>query len=202
MIVLMATGNTPILDGARSTASAHCLRTSRSKPEAPMGGRLSHALPRRARVRVDVSRQHRGRDRSAACVGASRGCRSTCADWNTDRRIGSEKHSRGFAGRARTESDPHRRPVVAADGAGLRYFWQRPLEELVLADGSRVLGELVERERIPDAAAAPDGTPAMRWRVKTANRDITVRLSLDRRKRDGHAQPYKRRNRGRATRVG
>jgi len=52
---------------------------------------------------------------------------------------------------------------------GLGIFWPAPLEELTLKDGSKVLGEIWNREKIPDAAP---GQPATRVRVKIGNRDF------------------------------
>lgn len=52
---------------------------------------------------------------------------------------------------------------------GLGYFWQRELVQLTLKDGSRMLAEVWEVEKIAEAP----GQPAMdRLRVKIANRDI------------------------------
>jgi phosphate transport system permease protein len=53
--------------------------------------------------------------------------------------------------------------LIAARGLG--YFWPSPLVELALDDGSRVLGEIWERQPLPSGA----GT---RVRVKTATRDV------------------------------
>ena len=54
--------------------------------------------------------------------------------------------------------------VLASNGLGS--FWQGRLLELVLDDGSRVLGEPAGREEIPG------GAPATRIRLKTGNRDL------------------------------
>ena len=50
---------------------------------------------------------------------------------------------------------------------GLGFFWPRPLVLIETTDGKRVLGEVLARERIPEAK---DG--AQRIRVKIANRDL------------------------------
>jgi phosphate transport system permease protein len=50
---------------------------------------------------------------------------------------------------------------------GLGFFWPRPLVLVETADGTRVLGEILTREPVPDAK---DG--AHRIRVKIANRDL------------------------------
>ncbi len=50
---------------------------------------------------------------------------------------------------------------------GLAYFWPRAVWELALDDGSRLLGEIHEREAIPGQ------TDRFRLRVRTANRDLT-----------------------------
>jgi len=52
---------------------------------------------------------------------------------------------------------------------GLGIFWPAPLEELTLKDGSKVLGEIWNRERIPEASS---NTPASRIRIKIGNRDF------------------------------
>lgn len=52
---------------------------------------------------------------------------------------------------------------------GLGIFWPAPLEELTLQDGSKVLGEIWNRERIPETAPEQ---PATRVRVKIGNRDF------------------------------
>jgi phosphate transport system permease protein len=49
---------------------------------------------------------------------------------------------------------------------GLAYFWQRPLVELELGDGARVLGEVHDRESTQDGEGS-------RMRLKTGNRDVT-----------------------------
>jgi phosphate transport system permease protein len=53
--------------------------------------------------------------------------------------------------------------LIAARGLG--YFWPSPLVELALEDGSRMLGEIWERQPLPSGAGA-------RVRIKTANRDL------------------------------
>jgi len=58
---------------------------------------------------------------------------------------------------------------------GLAYFWQKPLVQLELADGSRYLGELWEVEDIPAPSdeTGPTGvSPGERYRVKVGNRDV------------------------------
>jgi phosphate transport system permease protein len=52
---------------------------------------------------------------------------------------------------------------------GLGIFWPARLEELTLKDGSKVLGEIWNRERIPDAKS---NAAATRIRVKIGNRDV------------------------------
>jgi phosphate transport system permease protein len=57
---------------------------------------------------------------------------------------------------------------------GLGYFWQKDLIQLTLKDGTRVLGEIWDRETkesLPGQAAAASG-PIDRIRVKTGNRDV------------------------------
>ena len=59
--------------------------------------------------------------------------------------------------------------VLAYNGLG--YFWQRDLLQIELGDGTRVLGELQERQLIPAANGEAEG--ATRIRVKLGNRDVT-----------------------------
>jgi phosphate transport system permease protein len=57
--------------------------------------------------------------------------------------------------------------------SGLAFFWQKPLVLLTLRDGSRLLGEIHEREDRPAAAgAAAEAAPERRLRLKIANRDL------------------------------
>jgi phosphate transport system permease protein len=62
--------------------------------------------------------------------------------------------------------------VVLLAMQGLGYFWQRPLELLALADGTRVLAEVLESETIP-AGVTDSVAGGTRIRVKAANRDVT-----------------------------
>jgi phosphate transport system permease protein len=55
---------------------------------------------------------------------------------------------------------------------GMGYFWQKGLLVVELDDGSRLMGELQEREEIP-LATDGDDSPAMRMRIKVGNRDLT-----------------------------
>jgi len=57
--------------------------------------------------------------------------------------------------------------AVVVDVAG-RFFWPRPLVEVTLTDGSKVLGEVWDREPDP---ASPSGT---RIRLKVGNRDLSA----------------------------
>ena len=52
---------------------------------------------------------------------------------------------------------------------GLAFFWQKPLLQVTLRDGARVLGEVHEVEQRPAGAA---GEGAMRTRLKIGNRDL------------------------------
>ncbi|MCK6473922.1 MAG: phosphate ABC transporter permease PstA [Planctomycetes bacterium] len=54
---------------------------------------------------------------------------------------------------------------------GLGFFWQKDLTLLRLNNGSAVLGEIVEREAIPDLDS-PGAPPKMRVKVKQGNRDL------------------------------
>lgn len=55
---------------------------------------------------------------------------------------------------------------------GAAYFWQRDIVELARADGSRVLGEIHDRESIPPTPDAPE--PGERIKVRVGNRDLTA----------------------------
>jgi phosphate transport system permease protein len=52
---------------------------------------------------------------------------------------------------------------------GLSFFWQQDVVELTLADGSRVMGEVHERESIPIHIEGAEGD---RLRLKIGNRDL------------------------------
>ena len=60
---------------------------------------------------------------------------------------------------------------------GIGYFWQKPLVEVELEDGRKLLGEVWDVEGIPGAeTAAPgdaDAIRPLRFRMKTGNRDVT-----------------------------
>jgi phosphate transport system permease protein len=58
---------------------------------------------------------------------------------------------------------------------GLTQFWPKSVAELQLKEGSAVLGEIWEREAIPDTSAVT-GAPVYRVRLKVGNRDL---YSLD-----------------------
>ena len=59
--------------------------------------------------------------------------------------------------------------LIAANG--LAFFWQSPLVELELTDGSRVLGEIWDEDPFASASATREETPR-RLRLKLANRDV------------------------------
>ncbi len=52
---------------------------------------------------------------------------------------------------------------------GIGYFWQKPLVELTLADGRKLLGEIWEVEEAPGEG---DTQAIARLRIKTGNRDV------------------------------
>jgi phosphate transport system permease protein len=56
---------------------------------------------------------------------------------------------------------------------GLAYFWQKPLVLLTLRDGTRLLGEIHDREEIPRAVDGAGRRTPMRVQLKTGNRDLT-----------------------------
>ncbi len=55
---------------------------------------------------------------------------------------------------------------------GMGYFWPKDLVQVTLNDGTRVLGEIVDTQRIPETvtAALPDGQS--RIQLKVGNRDV------------------------------
>ncbi len=55
---------------------------------------------------------------------------------------------------------------------GLGFFWPGPLEQLTLADGTKVLGEISGREPIP-APGTPEHLTRFRVQLKLGNRDLT-----------------------------
>jgi phosphate transport system permease protein len=59
---------------------------------------------------------------------------------------------------------------------GLSYFWQRPVWQIELADGTALLGEIHEREQVPDLTGVESGIDetedAYRIRLKLGNRDL------------------------------
>jgi phosphate transport system permease protein len=56
---------------------------------------------------------------------------------------------------------------------GMSYFWQRELVLLELDDGSRILGEVHDREEVPDDDMVTGDEPRTRIRLKVGNRDVT-----------------------------
>jgi phosphate transport system permease protein len=55
---------------------------------------------------------------------------------------------------------------------GLGFFWPRDVVRLTLKDGRVVVGEVVEREAIPQPGAPPGAPPTHRIKVKQGNRDL------------------------------
>ena len=54
---------------------------------------------------------------------------------------------------------------------GLGFFWPKPLVRLTLKDGSLLLGEVVQREAIPNPGH-PDHLKRQRLQLRTGNRDL------------------------------
>jgi len=73
---------------------------------------------------------------------------------------------------------------------GGRYFWQKDLLEVRLADGRTLLGEIHETEMVP-AAHSLDGQEHSRFQLRTGNRDITGQdfLWIDEREVEGRSHP-------------
>jgi phosphate transport system permease protein len=61
--------------------------------------------------------------------------------------------------------------VLCVNGMG--FFWQSDLLQVELDDGTRLMGELENREEIPAQGPASDTAPATRIRMKLGNRDLT-----------------------------
>ncbi|MCI0371697.1 MAG: phosphate ABC transporter, permease protein PstA, partial [candidate division NC10 bacterium] len=61
--------------------------------------------------------------------------------------------------------------------SGLGFFWPREVTRVTLRDGTVILGEIAEREAIPQPGAPPAGRPPAparhRIKVKQGNRDLT-----------------------------
>lgn len=62
--------------------------------------------------------------------------------------------------------------VILVLANGLRFFWPSPIIRVRLADGRELVGQVAEREKIPQPGAPP-GTPAgYRIQLKVGNRDL------------------------------
>lgn len=57
---------------------------------------------------------------------------------------------------------------------GMAFFWPRDVARIELADGEVIIGEIVARERIPDASTGgpASGGPRYRIQLKVGNRDV------------------------------
>jgi phosphate transport system permease protein len=62
--------------------------------------------------------------------------------------------------------------VVLILWSGLGFFWPGDVTQLVLADQSTILGQIVEREAIPQPGAPAGAPPKYRLKVKQGNRDL------------------------------
>jgi len=62
--------------------------------------------------------------------------------------------------------------IVLILANGLGFFWPRPVVEVILADGSVLMGEISGREGIP-APGTPDHLTRNRLQLKLGNRDVT-----------------------------
>src|SRR5919106_1385808 len=56
--------------------------------------------------------------------------------------------------------------------SALGFFWPADVTHLVLADTSTILGQIVEREAIPQPGAPIGTPPTYRLKVKQGNRDL------------------------------
>jgi phosphate transport system permease protein len=55
---------------------------------------------------------------------------------------------------------------------GLGFFWPSPIVRLILTDGKEVMGQVVQRENIPQPGAPPGTPDRYRIQVKVGNRDL------------------------------
>ena len=62
--------------------------------------------------------------------------------------------------------------LVLIGWQGGRYFWQKDLLQVELADGRSILGEIHSRESVP-ATRTADGVPLERFQMRAGNRDLT-----------------------------
>jgi phosphate transport system permease protein len=62
--------------------------------------------------------------------------------------------------------------LVLIGWQGGRYFWQKDLVEVELADGRKLLGEVHSSEIVP-AHRTPDGVEKRRFQLRAGNRDLT-----------------------------
>jgi phosphate transport system permease protein len=79
--------------------------------------------------------------------------------------------------------------LVLVNGLGM--FWPKDVERFELDDGTVVVGEITEREQIPDPGAAPDAAMKYRIQVKRGNRDLygSDFVWIDEAKIARHARP-------------
>lgn len=61
--------------------------------------------------------------------------------------------------------------ILLVAARGLSYFWVNDVARLTLVDGSVILGEITDRERIP-TPGEPDAVSAYRVQFKVGNRDL------------------------------
>jgi len=55
---------------------------------------------------------------------------------------------------------------------GLGFFWPSPIVRLILTDGKKVMGQVTEREKIPQPGAPPGTPDRYRIQLKVGNRDL------------------------------
>jgi phosphate transport system permease protein len=63
--------------------------------------------------------------------------------------------------------------LVVLSVNGLGYFWQKDLVRIETEDGSILMGEIHDREEIPNTGIDGESAPATRIRMKSGNRDLT-----------------------------
>ncbi len=62
--------------------------------------------------------------------------------------------------------------VILVLANGLGFFWPSPIVRLTLTDGSELMGQVIQREKIPQPGAPPGTPDRYRIQVKVGNRDL------------------------------
>jgi len=62
--------------------------------------------------------------------------------------------------------------VILVLANGLGFFWPSPIVRLTLTDGTELMGQVTQREKIPQPGAPPGSLEPYRIQVKVGNRDL------------------------------